>query len=224
MPPRARPLIGQQRQEQPLLLSSRSSGCGDRQSSRPVSRSTVLTAFRKEFCCADSKEIQVAAATKLGVGLEPIPINAPEDVDRALAAIEGNRPDALLVNPTPVLQLHSQAVIAVALKQRLPRITGISQMGPDGILLSYASDQIQSWRMTADYVDRVLRGAKPPTRRSSIDQIRACDQHENSMRDRSGYPNRFASPCRRGYRVGDRSREIEGSISDPPADQDRLQI
>jgi putative ABC transport system substrate-binding protein len=31
----------------------------------------------------------------------------------------------------------------------------------DGILLSYASDPIQMWRVAADYVDRILRGANP---------------------------------------------------------------
>jgi putative tryptophan/tyrosine transport system substrate-binding protein len=65
------------------------------------------------------------------------------------------------VHPTPVLQVHDQAVIAFALKQRLPTITGFSPMVRDGIMLSYASDPIQGWRVTADHVDRILRGAKP---------------------------------------------------------------
>jgi putative ABC transport system substrate-binding protein len=108
-----------------------------------------------------SKEILVVLAPRLGITLEPIPINTPEDIDSALAAIERNRPDALFVHPTPVLQVHDQKVIAFALKQRLPTITGISPMVRDGILLSYASDPIQGWRVTADYVDRILRGAKP---------------------------------------------------------------
>jgi putative ABC transport system substrate-binding protein len=108
-----------------------------------------------------SKEITVAVAPRLGIALEPIPINTPEDVDSALAAMERNRPDALFVHPTPVLQVNDHAVIAFALKQRLPTITGIGQMARDGILLSYASDHIQMWRVAADYVDRILRGAKP---------------------------------------------------------------
>jgi len=108
-----------------------------------------------------SKEITVAVAPRLGIALEPIPVNTPEDVDSALAAMERNRPDALFVHPTPVLQVNDHAVIAFALKQRLPTITGIGQMARDGILLSYASDHIQMWRVAADYVDRILRGAKP---------------------------------------------------------------
>ena len=87
--------------------------------------------------------------------------SAPEEVDSALAAIERNKPDALFVHPTPVIQVHVQAVIAFALKQRLPTITGIGQMARDGILMSYAADHIQMWRVAADYVDRILRGAKP---------------------------------------------------------------
>jgi putative tryptophan/tyrosine transport system substrate-binding protein len=75
-----------------------------------------------------SKEIAVAVAPRLGIALEPIPINTPDDIDSALAAIERNQQDALIVHPTPVLQVHDQAVIAFALKQRLPTITGISPM------------------------------------------------------------------------------------------------
>jgi putative ABC transport system substrate-binding protein len=67
----------------------------------------------------------------------------------------------LFVHPTPVIQVHDQAVVAFALKQRLPTITGISQMGRDGILLSYASDTLQMGHVVADYVDRILRGANP---------------------------------------------------------------
>jgi putative tryptophan/tyrosine transport system substrate-binding protein len=110
---------------------------------------------------ATARKSQLQSRPRLGIALEPIPINTPDDIDSALAAIERNQQDALIVHPTPVLQVHDQAVIAFALKQRLPTITGISPMVRDGILLSYASDPIQGWRVTADYVDRILRGAKP---------------------------------------------------------------
>jgi len=41
-----------------------------------------------------SKEIEVAVAPRLGIALEPIPINTPDEIDSALTAIEHDHPDA----------------------------------------------------------------------------------------------------------------------------------
>jgi putative ABC transport system substrate-binding protein len=108
-----------------------------------------------------SKEITAAVAPTLGIALEPIGVNSPEELDKALGSMARHRPDALLVHATPVLQVHNRATIAFALKQRLPSLTHSAQMARDGLLLSYAPDLVEEWRVVAGYVDRILRGAKP---------------------------------------------------------------
>ncbi len=108
-----------------------------------------------------SMKATVAVAPKLGIALEPIAVNSPADLDKALAAIARNPPDALLVHPTPVLQLHERRIIAFAQAQRLPTLTTNASMARQGIMLSYAPDFVGEWRIAARYVDRILRGAKP---------------------------------------------------------------
>jgi putative ABC transport system substrate-binding protein len=103
----------------------------------------------------------VALAPQLGITLEPVAISAGEDVEPAFAAVVRSRAEALVVHPTPILQAQRQKIIAFALEHRLPTISGVTQMTRDGLLMSQAPDEIYTWRRIADYVDHILKGAKP---------------------------------------------------------------
>jgi putative ABC transport system substrate-binding protein len=111
------------------------------------------------------KEALVAIAPRLGVTLEPVAINAPEDVDAALAMVARSRPDALFISGAPLMGGHRQQIlqhiIALALDHRLPASATSTEWARDGLLMSYAPDRVDMWRRAADYVDRILKGAKP---------------------------------------------------------------
>jgi ABC-type uncharacterized transport system substrate-binding protein len=100
-------------------------------------------------------------APQLGITLEPIAIDVVEDVEPAFAAVVRSRAEALVVQPTTILQAQRQKIIAFALEQRLPTISVVTQMTRDGLLMSQAQDQVYELRRLADYVDHILRGAKP---------------------------------------------------------------
>jgi putative ABC transport system substrate-binding protein len=108
-----------------------------------------------------SMEITVAVAPKLGIALHSMAISTSEDLVKATTGMARNPPDALLVHPTPVLQTHNQTIVAFARTWRLPTLTANSQMAREGLLLSYAPDLVDGWRIAAGYVDRILRGAQP---------------------------------------------------------------
>jgi hypothetical protein len=60
--------------------------------------------------------------------------------------------------------MYSWSRIARRSYRRRPEITGglfAIPFARDGGLLSYGVDQVDTWRRTATYVDRILRGAKP---------------------------------------------------------------
>jgi len=103
----------------------------------------------------------VAQAPQLGIILEPVAINAVEDVEPGFAAVLRSRAEALVVQPTLILRQQIQKIIAFALEQRLPTISRVTQMTRDGLLMSVALDEIYMWRRVADYVDHILKGAKP---------------------------------------------------------------
>ena len=53
-----------------------------------------------------------------------------------------------------------KTVIALALKHRLPAICITSNWLPGGILMTYGWDREVNSRLAAEFVDRILRGAK----------------------------------------------------------------
>ena len=56
---------------------------------------------------------------------------------------------------------HRAAIISVAARNNVPAVYYRSDYPRDGGLLSYGVDNVDLWRRTASYVDRILRGAKP---------------------------------------------------------------
>ena len=56
---------------------------------------------------------------------------------------------------------HRDFLVALMARYRLPAIYGSQIFAPSGGLMSYASDYPDIFRRAADYVDRILRGARP---------------------------------------------------------------
>jgi putative tryptophan/tyrosine transport system substrate-binding protein len=104
---------------------------------------------------------QGEVAPRLGLTAVPIPISTAADVKTAFAVIAGERLDALQVHSVPIVQAHRAEIAAFAIQHRLPTMIGLRVLVPDGFLMCYAHDPVQSFRRAAWYVDRILRGAKP---------------------------------------------------------------
>jgi putative tryptophan/tyrosine transport system substrate-binding protein len=71
------------------------------------------------------------------------------------------RPDALVVVADRFLLAHRKEIVAFAAINRLPGMYPYQAFVNAGGLLSYAPDDIDQFRRTAIYVDKILRGAKP---------------------------------------------------------------
>jgi putative ABC transport system substrate-binding protein len=81
--------------------------------------------------------------------------------DGAFAAINRERPDALLVVDPWLIRRHKADIIGFTTEKRLPTMfPGRRFMGSDG-LMSYGADQADLFRQTANYVAKILKGAKP---------------------------------------------------------------
>ena len=84
-----------------------------------------------------------------------------DELDRAFVAMAGKAVDGLLVLAEPILALHHKRIVEFADKNRLPAIYGIKEFATGGGLMAYASDLTTQFRRAADYVDKILKGAKP---------------------------------------------------------------
>jgi len=108
----------------------------------------------------DQREAATQAASALGIPLEAIELrNPPYDYDRALAGTDGARGDALMMTTSGS---HRPAAGAeVALQHRLPAIAARRRWVEAGFLMSYGPNIADMFRISADYVDKILKGAKP---------------------------------------------------------------
>jgi putative ABC transport system substrate-binding protein len=101
------------------------------------------------------------AGGRLGVGIDPFPIRATEDLVRALDAISTTRPHALLVIVDARVVGFRKIIADAAIKARIACFAGWREFVTSGALASYAPDFRALFHRSAYYVDRILKGAKP---------------------------------------------------------------
>lgn len=85
----------------------------------------------------------------------------PPDLDASLAAIGSGRFDGLIVNDNPSLVPETPRIAAVAAQNRTPAVYGVAVSAHLGGLIGYSFDAFEAGRRTADFVDKILKGAKP---------------------------------------------------------------
>jgi putative ABC transport system substrate-binding protein len=109
-----------------------------------------------------------AAARSLGVRLQALKVERPDDFVTAFAKVLENRAEALIVSSSPVFYVQRTRVVEFASKHRLPTIYHHSEfvVGSGG-LMSYGPDFHNLVRRSATYVDKILKAPSPPISRSS---------------------------------------------------------
>jgi len=102
------------------------------------------------------------AAQKLGLRVRSFEVvGEPSALEAVFTAIARERPDALIVQPDPLIGRHNARIAAFAARNRLPAMGGTRDFVVDGGLISYGGDFLEGWRLAARYVDRILKGTKP---------------------------------------------------------------
>jgi len=101
------------------------------------------------------------AARTLGITIQSIEVRQPRDIDVAFARITKERFDGLLIWPTNVISVNIKRFLDFALQNRLPTIYPTRLFIDRGGLMSYSPNLEEKFRMTASYIDRILKGAKP---------------------------------------------------------------
>ena len=102
-----------------------------------------------------------AAAKRLGLQLQMLPVARAEQFDEAFVAIKKEKADALVVGPDSLYLARMQEISDRASKSRLPLIGPNRRSAELGALIGYGYDFRFAWREAAVYIDRILRGAKP---------------------------------------------------------------
>ena len=105
------------------------------------------------------KEV-TTAASKLGFDIITLGFRRAEDIAPAFDALNG-RAEALYVSTDPLVLSNVDRINALALDARLPTVYNSKEYLASGGLLSYGPNYPDLFRHAADFVDKILRGAKP---------------------------------------------------------------
>jgi len=100
------------------------------------------------------------AADKLGIDIVSLAIRRAEDVSPAFDAIKG-RAEALYVSTDPLIFTNVGRINTLALGARLPTIYNGREYIQSGGLMSYGPSYADLFRRAAEFVDKILHGAKP---------------------------------------------------------------
>jgi ABC-type uncharacterized transport system substrate-binding protein len=103
-----------------------------------------------------------AAGAALGLTVEPnVELTHADDFKGAFAVIAKAKPDAMIVLADRFLLAHRLEIVSFAATNRLPAIYPYRAYVDAGGLLSYAPNDLDQFRRTAVYVDKILKGEKP---------------------------------------------------------------
>ncbi len=100
------------------------------------------------------------AASKLGLDVEVLEIRRAEDIAPAFGGLTSGV-QALYVCPDPLVNANHTRINTLALGVRLPTIHPFRDYLGAGGFMSYGAVNGDLFRRAGDYVDKILRGARP---------------------------------------------------------------
>jgi putative ABC transport system substrate-binding protein len=106
------------------------------------------------------QEMETAGAA-MAVKLMPVETRTPEDLDPVFPALARERVDVVIVLRNPLFFRQRRTIAATALATRLPTLYAWREAVDDGGLISYGVNVSQNFRRSAEYVAKILKGAKP---------------------------------------------------------------
>jgi putative ABC transport system substrate-binding protein len=101
------------------------------------------------------------AASALGFTWQVFWAATASDYGEIFARLAAEHFDAVYIPNAPVNRSNATQICQLALRQRIPAVSEVSDWAKCGLLLSYGQDGFWSVVRAMDFVDKILRGAKP---------------------------------------------------------------
>jgi putative tryptophan/tyrosine transport system substrate-binding protein len=97
------------------------------------------------------------------LGIDVLFFSTPNraDLDQALNKLSSENPAALVAFSDAFIVDNKNYIINFAMSRRLPVISGWAVMAENGALCTYGPRLVESYRRTAYFVDRILKGSTP---------------------------------------------------------------
>lgn len=125
-----------------------------------VTRVAVLVNPRSAYTPPLLKEKE-AAARVLGLQLPVVESPDAASLEKAFAALPGERAGALMVQTDAMFITHRRRIVELATRHRVPAVYGDREFVDVGGLMFYGASLADMYREAAGYADRILKGARP---------------------------------------------------------------
>jgi putative ABC transport system substrate-binding protein len=124
-----------------------------------LKRLAILVNVDSPNAVIQMQEAQAAART-LGVAVDVMEIRRADDIAPAFDGAKGGA-EALFVMNDPLVIAHRARINSLALAAALPTVYAFREFVDTGGLMSYGPHFPDLFRRSSEYVDKILRGAKP---------------------------------------------------------------
>jgi len=105
-------------------------------------------------------EAMAATAQSLDLKLQPFRLRTASELVSAFESMEQARVQAVETGDDPLTVGNAGAIVALAARARLITI-GPEEIAHAGGVIGYGADLVATWRRTAVFVDKILKGANP---------------------------------------------------------------
>jgi putative ABC transport system substrate-binding protein len=102
-----------------------------------------------------------AAARTIGLQLQILNANTGREIEESFAWSERQRPDALFVGASALLNIRRVQLVQLSAFHRLPATYGLREAAEAGGLMAYGPSILEGYRQWGFYAGRILKGAKP---------------------------------------------------------------
>jgi putative ABC transport system substrate-binding protein len=125
-----------------------------------ATRLAVLTQIDHPAAASQTKTAQ-RTAKSLGIEMDVAPVHNSQEYEAAFSAIVKQRASGLFVVSNPTFFGDQERLAALATRNRLPMMCEWREMAEAGCLMAYGPIISDLYRRAAEYVDKILKGAKP---------------------------------------------------------------
>jgi len=125
-----------------------------------LSRVAVLGNPNSPVHASTLKDVRTAASM-LATEIVLVEARTPEEIERGFATMAFEHVEAVNIPNDALVYRQRQQTADLAMKYRLPSISGIFEYAEVGGLLAYGQNVTRYFYRAATYVDKILKGAKP---------------------------------------------------------------
>ena len=101
------------------------------------------------------------AARAIGLQIQVLNASTSREIEAAFVTLVRDRADALFIAPEGLFTTRRSQLVTLTARDRIPTSCSNREMAEAGLLMSYGTDTLDTFRQAGVYTGQILKGAKP---------------------------------------------------------------